>query len=74
MTQDRTSPYAEFVSADAIWRAEIVLTYGASLVEAYAGKPEGQGRPGTLLRSAWDARECARTAWQDARDCGTAKI
>lgn len=70
MTADHNNLYAEFARADAVWRAEIVLAYGANLARAYAEGPEGHGNPGTLLRSAWEVREQARMSWLTSRDRG----
>lgn len=57
-----------FAAADATWRAEIAAAFGAERVELYAGRQEGRGRPGSLLRQAFEAREKALANRHRARD------
>ena len=51
-----------FEDSDAFWQRALELDFGNDAGQARY-EPRGKGEPGTDLRSAYDARERARSTW-----------
>jgi hypothetical protein len=52
---------------DRLWRAEMCREFGADAVLIYGFGQERQGKPGTRLRHAFEARAAAVSAWRVER-------
>jgi hypothetical protein len=55
-------------ATDKTWRWHLELEFGKK-ADDVRDTPEGQGKPGSLLRSAYEARKAAHERWHALKGC-----
>jgi hypothetical protein len=56
---------SDLAVTDRLWRAEMQRTFGPDAVLLHGFSAERQGKPGTRLRQAFEARCSAIAAWRN---------